>query len=408
MLVNCRSNSTIKYFQRNFTSNRDIFAGLSDYSDEFYYIDCPIEYTDNNFTCKVTVETPKKEPFDFTQTTCNASFPNWNVYRRRPFLKPLNETYILLINVHNFKNYDNETGCYEDMYIGYQYYTIKETTIYFIRTADCHVVEHSLSDVELKLPSEFTEQIISTENQDYFDVFYEYEYNFLTSSNDCKSNICKVRYSLDGKVIDGPREYLKKLDVNVTDSWMFPFWFTLTSNYTYYYFYESPGAVRIYQVYNDVAKAVFRTISYLYSLKIADVSTSNNKVCFCLISTRYENYVGFQQYDLEGNLLITFNLDDELDYFSDNISLYNLKDGGFIVASSGSGVFEYHEQGILKIYRVYSNEKYSLIEIPRTGTIRQLKFLEYDTELCLKFISYGRESNMTFYTIRCIPKSKYE
>lgn len=402
VLVNCHSNSVIKNFQRNITLHRDTFVGLSDSSDEFFYVNCPRVQIDSNVICKVYVEKPTKERFNFTQNNCNALLPNWNVYIRVPHLKPLNNKYILLINVHNLKKYRNKTGRYEVVNV-HKNILIQETTIYIIRRSDCNVVKQSLTNVVVGHSGE----IIFTGGENYFDVYYTINdiYPQKPSHIDCEFNICRMRYSFDGKVINGPKKTHVKLDFTERFEDLVPLWATLPSNLAYYSFRGSYKHNRVYQLHNCLPVEVLKP-NGSDSYRLSDVSVSNNKVSFCMIANSYERLYSAkcQQYDSKGNFLINFELNKDENV--EELSLYNLRDGGFIIVETNTPLLDRLDEGPSKIIHVRSHDKHSLLKVPKNRFSTEIKFLEYDRELCLKFVSYRIESGkkVAVYTIECISK----
>lgn len=401
-LVSCDSNLTVQNFQRNIISYGDTYIGFPDNNNSFIYANCPQEYGDYNVTCEITVETPVSEPFNFTKKTCYALLSNWNQYRQTPRLVPVNEKYILLIHIHDWRIYNSENSRYET--VKNDHVEVKETTIYTIRVTDCHVVKNSLPNVEI----ENTEEIVYRENEDFFYVFYMVKKNLPSSNIDCKLNICRVRYSLDGKLIDEPKEYQMRFEVNRQYCKLIPLWSTLTSDFTYYSFYTGYfGGNSVYRIHNGIAKEVLSTNIFVSS-ELSDVSVSNDKVSFCMISRKNEvtpKYAVCQQYDSKGQLLMNFTLSPTYDTF-DRVDLYNLRDGGLVLATTS-----WFLNDGPKIYHVRSDGTYTLMEINRDKSTKvKVKFLENDMDLCVKFISYPKNERFgkTVYTITCISKNNYK
>lgn len=316
----------------------------------------------------MTRETPVTEPSEFSKKSCDFFIPNW--YEKQPepaSLRPLNHDHVLLINRQE-TNGRAMTGV--------------ESKVYVIRMSDCNLVKLSLAGVYIN----WNGRIVKKENENYFDVVYKRKKISELSNVDQQIYVSRVRYSLDGELIQNVTEYVQLQSENEH-----PLWPTVISNSTYWTFTSKGSSFNFLNQFRSGVKS--EVVNFTTGL-ISPVSTSNSKVGFCI---DYFNDTDIcRQYDSDGKLLFSSNVN----FFNNRPDLwtYNLRDNGLIVV-----VFEFQKiNQNLKVFRVQNDGQYYLLrEIPYQFSVGHFKFLEVDEELCLKFTTFS----LSTYTIKCFSKN---
>lgn len=397
LMANCESfpSTSIRSFQKNLvfnTQNYSYVEGLSDKSNDLFYIEC------NRILCKVTTETLNDISSDFITKSCE--FPDRlgnGSFFHKTFMHPLDHKNVLLTDEYYDVN-DN--------------YKFQGFSIFIIRMTDCSVVEMTLP---APITIELFDELATVENEDTFDIFYTVEKKTVNSNIDCQTNICRITYNLDGKLIRGPTKYLQTPNANFKpdEGWLPTRSSDLIASKINYYrkFFPSHGLYRVYS--NGTAVELFKSKNIFFH-----VSYSNSKVGFCV--NNFNNSAMCRQYDSKDNdkLLMNFNVSFNSRFHCD-LRLYNLKEGGLImVLVEISRPFRFDEKvENLKIIRVRADGQQSLVMvIPydkfNVSWPRYTNFLENDQELCFKLRAkridrFHYYINYVTYRIECIPKKLF-
>lgn len=366
--------------------------GLSNNTKDFYYVSCDTKTNTTHHLCNVTVETPDASDVIFKQT-CNISVSNdfdkgYDVLDK--FLQPLDNKSVLL-RLDRVKHSKSV-----------------ESTIYIVKMDNCTVAKVSLTGLHYA-PGIY----LRTEA---FDVFYTNVTKDNATHPDCHDHFCRISYNLDGKLIYGPKKFMKRpsFGQHKVGHWA-PLLLNDSVNTNSIFFkidFEVPLANGLYWYRSRIANKLFMNNSTFSGL-----SFSNQKISACI--NYKNNNASCAQYDSEAKLQVNFNLN--LSNFSNHtndvkVIPHNLQSGELIVV-----LIEFVDPKLnekIDNFRIFNIRNSSQHTLPKkilykkmnstSSDILTYNFVEDDAEVCFKVMTtnlwYFNHHNYVKYRIECIPK----